>query len=538
MKRNLIWILLLAAWMGQGCRKLNEETYSVLSSYSNETEVNAAVTGVYQTFFLSYPQTQGLISMLESGNRYSTFGSFGDTYWNTPYYDYVVTPQEATLADNWKMFYKMINNANEVIEAVPGVIADQEKADGYVAEARFLRGWAYFMLTQLWGEVPLHLHATKSLADRPEIYKPRSPIADVYKAVEEDLLYAADKLPATRPTAQLGRATSAAAMGLLGKVYLTMAGKPLNQANGYQKAADILNTLVQQAQNGTVNAGLLANYGDIFSTRNEMNKEVLFAFRGSANSSSQSNGTIFPWIMGSHGCYPTGSGQFQPQMYGLRWDILHLFENTGTDTRLRDGIGGRYPSLSDPQVNGVADTVYYDTTLFVYRLKSNPAFMVGFPGIVKIGLGYTKWKSQDGYIGSPSGFQKDWIVLRYADVLLCLAEALNELDQPGTALNLVNQVRQRAGASACPNVQYPGTDKMAVRALIRDERTRELIGEGTTIPDIRRWGTLEEEMNAMRADQFFVGRVKPTYNARFQLYPVPFAEIATNSQLLPQNPGW
>jgi len=538
MKRNLIWILLLAAWMVQGCRKLNEETYSVLSSYSNETEVNAAVTGVYQTFFLNYPQTQGLVSMLESGNRYSTFGSFGDTYWNTPYYDYVVTPQEATLADNWKMFYKMINNANEVIEAVPGVVADQAKAEGYIAEARFLRGWAYFMLTQLWGEVPLHLQATKSLSDRSAIYKPRAPIADIYKAVEEDLLYAVGKLPPTRATAQLGRATRAAAMGLLGKVYLTMAGKPLSQAAAYQKAADILNTLVQQAQNGTVNAGLLTTYGDIFSTRNEMNKEVLFAFRGSANSSSQSNGTIFPWIMGSHGCYPTGSGQFQPQMYGLRWDILRLFENTGADTRLRDGIGGRYPSLSDPQVNGVADTVYYDTTLFVYRLKSNPAFMVGFPGIVKIGLGYTKWKSQDGYIGSPSGFQKDWIVLRYADVLLCLAEALNELDQPGTALNLVNQVRQRAGASACPNVQYPGTDKIAVRALIRDERTRELIGEGTTIPDIRRWGTLEEEMNAMRADQFFVGRVKPAYNARFQLYPVPFAEIATNSQLLPQNPGW
>lgn len=538
MKRNLIGIILLLAFMVQGCRKLKEETYSVLSSYSNETEVNAAVTGVYQAFFLNYPQTQGLISMLESGNRYSTFGSFGDTYWNTPYYDYVVTAQETTLADNWKMFYKMINNANEVIEAVPGVITDQVKADGYVAEARFMRGWAYFMLTQLWGQVPLHLESTKSLADRSAVYKSRSPIADIYQAIEADLLYAVDKLPPTRETAQLGRATRAAAMGLLGKVYLTMAGNPLNLTANYQKAATILGELVQLAQNGTVNAGLLPNYGDVFSTRNEMNKEVLFAFRGSANSSSQSNGTIFPWIMGSHGSYPTGSGQFQAQMYGLRWDIMHLFENTGTDTRLRDGIGGRYASLSDPLVNGVRDTVYYDTTIYAYRLKSNPAFVVGFPGIVKIGLGYTKWRSEDPYIGSPSGFQKDWIVLRYADVLLCLAEALNEGDQPGQALNLVNQVRQRAGASACPNAMYPGSDKASVRALIRDERTRELIGEGTTITDIRRWGTLEQEMNAMIPEQFFIGRVKPTYNARFLLYPVPFAEISTNAQLLPQNPGW
>ncbi len=538
MQRLLFTIILFATLLGQGCKKLDEETFSVLSSYSNETEVKAAVTGMYQTFFSNYSQTQGLISMLESGNRYSTFGEFGDTYGNTPYYDYTVTPQEATLSSNWKMFYKMINNANEVMVAVPEIIKDQATADAYIGEARFLRGWAYFMLTQLWGEVPLHLEPTRSLANTASIYKPRSPISEVYNVIVADLEFAKSNLPNTRPGNELGRATKAAAMGMLGKVYLTMAGKPLNAAGYYQKAADELNQMTQLVNNGTFNTSLLPKYEDVFSTRNEMNNEVLVAFRGSANSSSQSNGTIFPWIMGSHGCYPTAAGQFQAQMYGLRWDIMRLFEKNGSDVRLRDGIGGRYASLSDPNVNGVADTVYYDTATFVYRMKSNPNRVFGFLGIVKIGLGYTKWKSLDSWIGSPAGFQKDWIVLRYADVLLCLAEALNETNQPGQAMTLINQVRQRSGASACPNAMYPATDQASVRQLIKEERVRELIGEGTSITDIRRWGTLQSEMAAFRADQFFVGRVMPSYNAKFELYPVPFSELSTNPLLLPQNTGW
>ncbi len=538
MQRILFTFAFIAILFSQGCKKLDEKTYSVLSSYSNETEVQAAVTGMYQTFFTGYAQTQGLLSMLESGNRYSTFGEFGDTYWNTPFYDYTVTAQEAVLSNNWKMFYKMINNANEVMVAVPEIIKDSTTAGMYIGEARFLRGWCYFMLTQLWGQVPLHLEPTKSLANESSIYKPRAPITEVYDAIVQDLAYAEKKLPNTRPATELGRVTKGAAMGLLGKVYLTMAGKPLNAAGYYQKAVDELTLLTQLVGNGTISSGLLPKYEDIFNTHNEMNKEVLFAFRASANSSSQANGSITPWIMGSHGCYPTAAGQFQAQMYGLRWDIMRLFDNNGSDTRLRDGIGGRYASLSDPNVNGVADTVYYDTTTYVYRMKSNPNKVFGFLGLVKIGLGYTKWKSQDSWIGSPAGFQKDWIMLRYADVLLCLAEALNEIGQPGQALTQINLVRARAGASSCPNVMYPGTDQASVRKLVREERIRELIGEGTTIPDIRRWGTLQTEMANFTADQFFVGRVKPSYNSKFELYPVPFSEISTNALLLPQNPGW
>ena len=372
MQRLLFIVIFSFILVGQGCKKLDEKTYSVLSSYSNEKEVKAAVTGMYQTFFSSYPQTQGLISMLESGNRYSTFGEFGDTYWNTPFYDYTVTPQEATLSSNWKMFYKMINNANEVMVAVPEIITDQTTANAYIGEARFLRGWAYFMLTQLWGDVPLHLEPTRSWANTSSVYKARSSVSEVYDAVVSDLEFAKNNLPNTRPNSELGRVTKAAAIGLLGKVYLTMAGKPLNAAGYYQKAANELTELVQLVNNGTVNVGLLPKYEDVFSTRNEMNKEVLFSFRGSANSSSQSNGTIFPWIMGSHGCYPLAPGQFQAQMYGLRWDIMRLFEKDVDDIRLREGIGGRYASLSDPHVNGVADTVYYDTTSFVFRMKNNP----------------------------------------------------------------------------------------------------------------------------------------------------------------------
>lgn len=515
-----------------GCRKLKEETYSVLSNYSNETEVNSAIIGVYQTFFVGYPTQMELLSMLESGHRYSTYGNYGDPLYNYPFYNHAVTTQEPGLTHTWTMLYRMINNANEVIETVPVIMSNQPISDTLQAEARFLRAWAYFTLTQLWGEVPLHLESTKSIVDPSVLYKERSPVADVYKAIEDDLLFCIDKLPPNRQRQDLGRVTRASAMGMLGKVYLTSAGKPLNKVENYQKAVNILDDFIQQSDAGIINAGLLPNYGDIFSTHNEMNREVLFAFRASATSTSQNNATIYPWFLGSHGCYPQSPGDFQPTQFGLRWDILRLFEPEGEDSRLMDGIGGKYPSLSDPFVNGVPDTVYYDTTLSAYRLTSNPGFRAGG------GLGYTKWKSLDRFIGGPAGFQKDWIILRYADALLCLAEALNETDKPGLALNYINQVRNRSGASSCPNVMYPNTDKLSVRQLIRDERLRELVGEGTTIPDIRRWGTLEEEINAMVQQQFAAGRIKPNYDPKLELFPIPFSEISTNPKLLPQNPGW
>lgn len=534
MKKIFLYFL-FAVCLGAGaCKKLDEQPYSVLSAWTKPSDIESAIVGIYQAFFVNgWEQTLTFLTMQEVGHQYSSYGSFGDGYKNDPYYTYQLTNQENSILQNWQMLYVMINRANEIIDGVPKVISNPEEANVYISEAKCLRGWAYFMLTQFWGKVPLHIHPTQSLADPSQIFKGNASIESIYELIESDLQFAADYLPKVRPTGLLGRVTRASALGLLGKVYLTMAGHPLNKTDGYQKSVNTLSQLVELVRKDSIPATLLKNYADIFSVNNEMNREILFAFRGSANTSSQANGTIWPWLWVSYGMCPASNGNFQAHMYGLRWDIMRLFEKE--DIRLRDGIGGYYDNLADPAFNGAADTVYYDTlALFCYRFKSDPGKTVGG---ANIGLGYTKWRSTREWVGYSGGYQKDFIVLRYADVLLCLAEALNETGRTQDALEYVNKIRDRVGASEIPNVQYPLTDQISLRQAIRDERRRELVGEGTTIMDIRRWGTLQDEMSTFRQNQFTPGRLLPVYKPKFELYPIPFAEI-TGNPLLVQNTGW
>lgn len=534
MKKILFYILLVITMLSGACKKLDEQPYSVLSAWTKPSDIESAIVGIYQGFFLNgWEQTLTFLTMQEVGHQYSSYGSFGDGYKNDPYYTYQLTNQESSLLQNWQMLYTVINRANEIIDGVPAVISNTAEANVYIAEAKCLRGWAYFMLTQFWGKVPLHVHPTQTLADPSAIFKPNAPVESIYELVESDLKFAAQYLPNVRPTGLLGRVTRASALGLLGKAYLTMAGRPLNKQDGFQKSVSTFAQLEELIRKDSIPATLLENYADIFSVNNEMNKEILFAFRGSANTSSQANGTIWPWLWVSYGMCPTTNGNFQAHMYGLRWDIMRMYEPE--DIRLKDGIGAYYDNLADPAINGALDTMYYDTlALFCYRSKSDPGKTVGG---TNMGLGYTKWRSTREWVGYSGGYQKDFIVLRYADVLLCYAEALNETGQTEDALDYLNRVRDRVGASEIPNSHYVAINQTAIRAAIRDERRRELVGEGTTIMDIRRWGTLQEEMSGMRQNQFTPGRILPVYQKKFEIYPIPFSEITGNPQLI-QNEGW
>jgi len=527
MKHILFYTSLLIITFITGCKKLDEQVFSSLPSVTDEKGASASVLGVYKGFFSDWQAQVPFLVLQESGHEYSSYGTGGD-WWNEPFYNYELTDNNDFLARTWKMIYKVINRANDVIESLPASVKDQALANSMVGEAKFLRAWGFFKLTQFWGKIPLHLESTKSLADEKGVFKSRTSVDSVYGQIIDDLKFAAAHLPQTRTTADLGRATSAAAKGLLGKVYLTMAGKPLNQTDNYQKAVDILSELVNNES--TYALELLANYRSIFDPSNEMNKEVIFAFRGNAIPSDD-NGTIWPWAFCSPGMTWTVAST-----NGLRWDISRMYEPQ--DIRLYEGIGMRYPWVGDGSIliNGKADTIYYDTvSTFNYVLQSNPSVTFGNS---HVGIGYMKWRHPEPPLGWPGGHQKDYIELRYADIILLLAEALNETDRPIEALELINRIRNRAGASSCPNGAYPGTNKASIAQLIRDERRRELVGEGSTIMDIRRWGTLPTEIASMRQDQFPEGRKLPVYNSKLELYPIPITELATNPNLLPQNPGW
>ena len=187
-------------------------------------------------------------------------------------------------------------------------------------------------------------------------------------------------------------------------------------------------------------------------------------------------------------------------------------------------------------VNGalVRDSVVYDTVQLRYARKSLPAtFLTTTAGY---GIGFTKHKADVARAtGNVRSYNNDWIVLRFADVLLSYAEALNETGQTGAAIPFLNEVRARANASFIPTT----TTQIDLRKILREERTRELVGEFTSVFDMRRWGTLKENMDDYTTTQLAnPDKIVPVFNEKFYLYPVPFEQIIANPLLSPQNTGW
>lgn len=548
MKKVIITISVLSLFFTSCKKDLIETPYSQFSNLNTPALIDAAAVGIYgavDNSTISFFHQTALFPMVEVGHRYSSFGSGGEIIGNREFYRYIYNANTTAIAQTWQGLYLMVNRANEVIEAAQANIKDSAIAIPLIAEAKCLRGWAYFTLTQLYGPVPLQLKATASSSDRASIYLSRSPVKDVYAQIVEDLTYASgnyangsltpSRLPRTRPTADLGRVTSGTAIGLLGKVYLTMAGLPLSDPNGYANAIATLAPLVTgRSSYGT---GLLSSYASVFRSLNEMNSEILFALRCFGNSNvGVLSCTYFPNTLGGLGMNIDGDAGQSP-MYGLRWDILRLFNPN--DVRTRSGIGYAYADMranSKIAATGLQDSLIYDTvTNFQYRRKTVPTQVVASaPG--RYGLGYTKYiADQPRLLTSVRGYQNDWIVLRFSDVLLCYAEALNEAGQTAAAIPILNEVRTRANATpiALTTTQIP------LRQIIRDERMRELVGEFTSVFDIRRWGTLKDEMDNMRSDQFTTADpTVPLFDPKFYLYPVPFSQLQANQNLLPQNPGW
>ena len=532
-----------------GCKKdLVETPYGVFGELTTPANIDAATVGIYQAVENGGGifQTNFFFPMVETGHRYSSYGSNGENIGNREFYRYIYTANTPAITNTWAALYRMVNRSNEVIEAAQANLKDSAVAVPLIAEARFLRGWAYFVLTQLYGPVPLHLKATATSTDQASIYLSRSPIDKVYEQIVADMEYAAgtygngtSRLPRTRPVAQLGRVTAGTALGMLGKVYLTMAGKPLNNTSAYTSAVNTLFSLIsQKASYGT---GLLpkGSFQQIFTVANEMNGEILFALRSYANATNIVSGSYFANVMAPIASSVDADMYTQTPNYGLRWDILRLFEPG--DVRSKAGVGGAYPDMRSTSiitVNGaqVRDSLVYDTlTQFRYVRKSLPSSSPT-PGTSRYGLGYTKYTADVGRATTnPRTYNNDWIILRYADVLLMYAEALNETGQTALAFAPLNEVRLRAGASAIAAT----TTQTVLRQIIRDERMRELVGEFTSVFDIRRWGTLKEEMDNYRADQLTVGDpTLPVFDPKFYLYPVPADQLIANPKLAPQNPGW
>lgn len=417
----------------------------------------------------------------------------------------------AVMSSVWNGLYTVIHRANTVIDNGPNVTDNATLRDRLVAEAKFFRGWAYFELVSQWGPVPLYTtQVTKS-----DEFQPRASVDAVYTQIFKDLQEAAAGLEAE--TGDKGRATKGAANAVLGRAYM--------QKGDYASARTAL-----LAVTGSNLYRLMDNYLDNFDEEHEFNAESIFESvffdRGDNN---------FNWgYTGDDQPNAQPQSTVRNQEYSpIAWrnlipsnKFLNEFEHTATgapktDPRFAMSVyqtGDKYNNnantLTDAEQNGNSSVVNGATRKISWR-----KFMLIY---------------KDNNTFRPGGINQR--IIRYAEVLLMLAECENELDNPAGAIDYLNQVRARPSVNMppYPTTQYPVNNKAAITRAIMHEKTVELGGEEVRNRDILRW----------RKKGYF-GATDPIsyYKARDEFLPIPQAEIDNNPRLAEggiekQNPGY
>ena len=511
------------------CKKeLEEQPFSSLSSttvFADEAGLKNATLGVYQSWTaMPFFDVFFRFVLAESGHRYATAGLFDAAFFD-PYYKFGHTPTDGGTLAVWRRYFATIARANTVIDNAGKAVSDTNIAKVYIAEARFNRAYAYFNLVRDFGGVPIIKNEIKSLEQTSEIFGARATVEETYNFIVEDLKFAEKSLPDKWTGNNLGRISAGASKALLGKVYLTMAGKPLSKMENYQKAVDKLNEVIIPSGEVKYNFGLENNFVSVFAINNKRNKEVVFSYSYFYSSASP-NASLYPYFL-----FPPGlvDGDEQTR-YGFTYDFYKLFENS--DTR-RDFTAVERYKFSGTFPNGSAnfgDSIIFDPISRHYVNKVNGKILGN--SNVKCGIAFGKFDRVPRPAGAiPWGYSTDLIELRYSDVLLCLAEALNETGRSGEAISLLNRVRNRAQASS-----YSVSSQNIVRDQIRKERRLELSGEFTTVYDIRRWGTLQNEIASMSPSQIVDNNLNP-YSPKLELYPIPQTQLDANPKLI-QNKDW
>jgi hypothetical protein len=363
----------------------------------------------------------------------------------------------STINDVWTSIYRLISRANESEEIInhidyTGNGSTEALKKQHLGEVKFLRALAYYDATSLWGNVPLLNKPSSQFTDADE-NPPLTEQAKVEEGIIADLEYAEDNLPATYPASEVARATSGAAKSLLGRLYL----RRLEWKKAADKLAEVMNKnydLRTRAEGGIVS---------LFSRDNRSDNEFIFVLKSSSETDAYTiNSNSFgqnstPWD------YNRGWGNFP-----LNINFYSIF--SPSDAR-RDLLTGKFTTIYGQimavpkQYGGEAQQASADTILatFVYNLKYPHTGNYNYSGFNNV------------------------TILRYADVLLMRAEALNELNGVNQeSIDLVNQIRNRAGLTNYTIGNF--ASKAALRDAIFEERNKEFFMEGRRRDDLIRWG--------------------------------------------------
>ncbi|GAB3992844.1 RagB/SusD family nutrient uptake outer membrane protein [Spirosoma daeguense] len=398
---------------------------------------------------------------------------------------YQITPANGFISQ-YAPAYRGINRSNIVIDRLPGIPMDETLKKRYVAEAKFLRALHYFNLVRFYGDVPLVTSETTSL-DGLELA--RSPVADIYAQIEADLKEAESVLPKSYPAAESGRATQGAAKGILAKVYLTRAGTTASSpfwAQAAAKAKEVVDLGVYD---------LYANFADAFALSARGGKENIFEVQ-------------YLTDVRGHGI---GRG------FGVRSALIYPSGGSGI-ARVSQSLFNAYSDADKRKaVSFITSFVYNGATTVLSITDPDPTKAVSFQ------------KLWDKTAKTAGGEGTSFPILRYSDVLLMQAEALNEVNQGPTAeaYAAINKVRTRAGIPALSGLTY-----QQFKDAVALERRLELTFENHRRFDLVRTGKL---VDAVKADNTFSRN--PVIQAFHNLLPIPQNDMDANPKLV-QNPGY
>jgi hypothetical protein len=510
--KRIISIITLSIIILAGCKRdfdaVNPNAPTIDAFWKTSDDAVRGLTAVYGTFY----RTPGLYSrwIYFHGTLKSDegFGSGGDGGLNNLVSFNQTDYNMGLTAITWETLYVGVFRANQVITNVPDIPMDATLKNRVIAEAKFLRALFYYNLTLYFGRPAIVLQPSK-IEDVPS----NATTAEAYAQVAKDLNEAIPNLPTSYPGSEVGRATKGAAYALLGKTYL--------QQKMYGPAEEAFRWLV--TGEGRNIYDLMPNYRDNFLITSENNRESIFEIQFNENPTENTDDDVREDLVNNTG---TSIAQFYgPPGVGFgdgaarRWVIDEfLQEQTAT--------GGRDPRLaasfiySHTNEAGPTATMVYGQTFAQRYPSGGNANGVWFRKLLN-----DHWKNQEGF-RSPNNYR----LIRYADVLLMYAEALNGLNRTAEAYPFIDRVRQRAGLRTL-TVAKPGLGQAAFLTQLKHERIVELAGEGWRWADLARWGDLGPALASRDAEftNFIVGR--------HEYYPIPQRDIDLNPNLR-QNPNY
>ena len=498
MKRNTIQIfgICLMVMSLFSCKKFLDQpvlgNYESTNFFTSDANAINAVNAAYPDLMFSDPASNAIWVLGDvASDDAIKGGNPGDQADFENVDQFNILPSNSAVEAVWKRYYDGVFRCNVVIDGLTGNdIVSSDVATSCLGQAKFLRAYYYFILTNCYGDIPLHL----KVETPEELQSPAVPQAQIYTQIISDLKDASTALPLTQTDANLGRPTKGAALALMAKTYL------------FEQQWDSAATLAQQVDALGIYS-LTPNYYDNFNASTKVNSEAIFSVWHAKGKSPFQGNNLNQWfaprsINGYGFFYPTES-------------LINNYEKSAGDTvdpRMQYTVAGDGIPYYDLPYDDSWSTTGYISKKHIQPLSEVPTTTKG-----------------DGDL--------NYEAIRYADILLVEAEALNEEGKSAEALVPLNMVRKRARESYLNDPSLPGygqipegllpdittTDQAQLRDIIRRERRSELALEFQRFFDVMRYGS-SYATNALKDVPNF------NYTAN-RFFPIPQSERDTNKKL-------